>query len=155
MNISELDPLLIIIYASPMALILMLYISKAGRQDGDNFRWKEEAIQAGLTEPASLHPLIDSLKCTGCGACIAACREQAFHKVLGLIHDKADLISPTECIGHGACFIACPHGALTLVFGTESPGIDIPHVKPNFETNVGGIFIAGELGGMGLIRNAI
>jgi thioredoxin reductase (NADPH) len=28
-------------------------------------------------------------------------------------------------------------------------------VKPNFESNVPGIFIAGELGGMGLIRNAI
>ena len=155
MNISELDPFLIIIYASPMALILMSYIRRARRRHFDNLRWKDEAIQAGLTEPASLHPLIDSLKCTGCGACIAACPEQPFHKVLGLIHDKADLISPTECIGHGACFIACPHGALTLVFGTESRGIDIPHVKPNFETNVGGIFIAGELGGMGLIRNAI
>ena len=155
MNISELDPFLIIIYASPMALILMLYIHKARRKHFENLRWKKEAIQAGLTEPASLHPLIDPLKCTGCGACIAACPEQPFHKVLGLIHDKAELISPTECIGHGACLTACPHGALKLVFGTESRGIDIPHVKPNFETNVGGIFIAGELGGMGLIRNAI
>ncbi|MBI1823438.1 MAG: NAD(P)-binding domain-containing protein, partial [Nitrospirae bacterium] len=34
-------------------------------------------------------------------------------------------------------------------------GVDIPHVKPDFETNVPGIFIAGELGGMGLIRNAV
>lgn len=33
--------------------------------------------------------------------------------------------------------------------------MDIPTIKPNFETNVPGIFIAGELGGMGLIRNAI
>jgi thioredoxin reductase len=33
--------------------------------------------------------------------------------------------------------------------------VDIPIVKPNFETNVSGIFIAGELGGMGLIRNAV
>ena len=116
---------------------------------------KNEAIQAGLTEPASLHPAIDPLKCTGCGACTAACPEQPEHKVLGLIHGKAELLSPTECIGHGACFTACPHGAIGLVFGTESRGIDIPHLKPNFETNVGGIFIAGELGGMGLIRNAI
>ena len=28
-------------------------------------------------------------------------------------------------------------------------------VKPDFETNIPGIFIAGELGGMGLIRNAV
>jgi thioredoxin reductase (NADPH) len=155
LNISALDPLMVIIYASPMALILVFYVHRVRQQHFDNLRWKEQAIQAGLTEPASLHPLIDPLKCTGCGACIAACPEQPEHKVLGLIHDKAELISPTECIGHGACFAACPHGALQLVFGTESRGIDIPHVKPNFETNVGGIFIAGELGGMGLIRNAI
>jgi len=38
------------------------------------------------------------------------------------------------------------------VFGTEKRGMDIPQVNPNFETNVPGIFIAGELGGMGLIR---
>jgi len=42
-----------------------------------------------------------------------------------------------------------------LVFGTEKRGIDIPNVSENFETNVPGLFIAGELGGMGLIRNAI
>jgi thioredoxin reductase len=41
------------------------------------------------------------------------------------------------------------------VFGTERRGVDIPVVKPDFQTNVPGIFIAGELGGMGLIRNAV
>ena len=44
--------------------------------------------------------------------------------------------------------------AISLVFGTEKRGIDIPDVSPEFETNVPGIFIAGELGGMGLIRKA-
>jgi thioredoxin reductase len=44
--------------------------------------------------------------------------------------------------------------AIKLVFGTEKRGIDIPNVKPRFESNVPGIFIAGELGGMGLIRKA-
>jgi thioredoxin reductase len=50
---------------------------------------------------------------------------------------------------------SCPHDAITLVFGTEKRGMDIPMVKPNFETNVPGLFIAGELGGMGLIRKAV
>jgi thioredoxin reductase len=58
------------------------------------------------------------------------------------------------CIGHGACAVACPHDAITLVFGTDKRGMDIPQVDPHFETNVPGIFIAGELGGMGLIRKA-
>ena len=44
--------------------------------------------------------------------------------------------------------------AIKLVFGTERRGVEIPYVTPTFETNVPGIFIAGELGGMGLIRKA-
>ena len=64
-------------------------------------------------------------------------------------------MSPSDCIGHGACRTACPVDAITLVFGSAQRGVDIPNVKPNFESNVPGIFIAGELGGMGLIRNAI
>ena len=105
-----------------------------------------------MTEPASLHPVIDPAKCLGCGACVSACPEG---KILGLIKGKAQLIHPTKCIGHGACKVACPFDAITLVFGTEKRGIDIPNVAENFETNIPGLFIAGELGGMGLIRNAI
>ena len=41
------------------------------------------------------------------------------------------------------------------MFGTETRGVDIPVLAPDFQTNVPGLFIAGELGGMGLIRNAI
>jgi thioredoxin reductase len=77
------------------------------------------------------------------------------HQVLGLVRRKAVLVSPSDCIGHGACLSACPVDAISLVFGSATRGIDIPNVKPNFETNVAGVFIAGELGGMGLIRNAI
>ncbi len=103
---------------------------------------------SGMSEPASLHPLIDVSRCIGCGSCAAACPEG---KVIGVINGKAELIKPSGCIGHGACKIACPEDAITLVFGTEKRGVDIPNVQPNFETNVSGLFIAGELGGMGLI----
>jgi thioredoxin reductase len=75
--------------------------------------------------------------------------------VLGLIGNKAQLISPSDCIGHGACRSACPADAITLVFGTARRGVDIPLLSPDFETTVPGVFIAGELGGMGLIRNAL
>jgi thioredoxin reductase/NAD-dependent dihydropyrimidine dehydrogenase PreA subunit len=109
-------------------------------------------MEAGLTEPASLHPKIDLAKCLGCGACARACPEG---NVLGIIDGKAALIEPTSCIGHGACKSACPTHAITLVFGSETRGVDLPRVGPDFQTNVPGLFIAGELGGMGLIRNAI
>jgi thioredoxin reductase (NADPH) len=65
------------------------------------------------------------------------------------------LIGPTDCIGHGACKTACPFDAITLVFGTARRGLDIPLLQPNFESNVPGIYVAGELGGMGLIKNAL
>ena len=90
--------------------------------------------------------------CIGCNSCSEVCPEG---DVIGIIEEKAALINPTDCIGHGACAEACPVDAITLVFGTEKRGVDIPYVNENFETNVPGIFIAGELGGMGLIRNAI
>ena len=41
------------------------------------------------------------------------------------------------------------------MIGTEQRGVELPHINQNFETNVDGIFIAGELGGMGLIKNAV
>ena len=75
--------------------------------------------------------------------------------MIGIIDGKAALIEPTLCIGHGACAKACPTDAISLVFGTATRGIDIPLLSPDFETTVPGIFIAGELGGMGLIKNAI
>jgi len=106
-------------------------------------------------EPPTLHPEIDHRLCIGCTNCVAACPEQGSHQVLGMIRKKANLVGPTNCIGHGACKAVCPVNAITLVFGTAKRGVDIPLVNPDFQTNVPGIFIAGELGGMGLIRNAV
>ena len=75
--------------------------------------------------------------------------------MLGRIDRKAELVAPSECIGHGACRAACPTDAISLVFGSATRGVDIPLLSPDFETSVPGVYIAGELGGMGLIKNAI
>ena len=146
------DYFLLLIYLIPVALIWFgrQYIRR--RASKRHAAILQENLDAGLTEPASLHPLIDRDLCIACNACAKACPEG---DVLAIIHDKVELINPTKCIGHGACADACPVDAITLVFGTEKRGLDIPTVNPNFETNMSGIFIAGELGGMGLIRNAI
>ncbi len=147
--------LLYFVYAAPLLLIWWLYSRRRKAVHVANSIAYEDSRSAGLLEPASLHPVIDATLCVGCGSCVKACPEQPEHHVLGLIDGKAQLVSPTDCIGHGACRIACPMDAITLVFGTATRGVDIPVVNSHFETNVPGIFIAGELGGMGLIRNAL
>ena len=149
------DNFLLAVYVVPFVGIFALYLRARRRREEASIKAAEEAIAASMTEPPSLHPVIDPTKCIGCRSCVAACPEQNSHAVLGMIRGKARLVGPANCIGHGACFKACPEGAIELVFGTARRGVDIPMVKPDFQTNVPGIFIAGELGGMGLIRNAV
>jgi thioredoxin reductase (NADPH) len=112
----------------------------------------KKAKEDGLYEPVSLHPVVDVNSCIQTGACISACPE---HDILGIRNGKATIINASQCIGHGACFHACPTEAISLRIGTEKRGVDLPHINRNFETNVPGIYIAGELGGMGLIKNAV
>jgi thioredoxin reductase (NADPH) len=140
-------------YAVPLLGAWALYAVISYRRERRNRAVRDTAVAAGLSEPPSLHPIIDPALCFGCGACAHACPEGG--SVLGLINGKAELIDPTSCIGHGACKTACPVKAIDLVFGTATRGVDIPNVSPTFETNVPGLFIAGELGGMGLIANAV
>jgi thioredoxin reductase (NADPH) len=140
----------IAIYLIPILLVTFIHIWGRSRKTAAALAAQHESMEAGLTEPSSLHPLIDINKCLGAGSCVHACPEGA----IGVIGGKAYLVDPSHCIGHGACEAACPHSAIKLVFGTEKRGMDIPKVGPNFETNVPGIFIAGELGGMGLIRKS-
>jgi thioredoxin reductase (NADPH) len=128
------------------------YVWSAKRNSARAARTLAKSLEAGLDQPVSLHPVIDPNLCIGSGSCTKACPEKG---ILQMIDGKAALVNPARCIGHGQCQAACPVDAITLVFGTEKRGVDIPHIKGNFETNVPGIFIAGELGGMGLIRNAV
>ncbi len=141
-----------IIYFLFAAGVMGLYLRRTRKTESQSKKIRIQEIESGLTEPSSLHPVIDPSLCIGCAACVEACPE---NNVLGIVHGKAELIGPTHCIGHGACKVSCPMDAIALVFGTEKRGVDIPFLNPNFETNVPGVFIAGELGGMGLIRNAV
>ncbi|MGE0315002.1 MAG: NAD(P)-binding domain-containing protein [Lautropia sp.] len=138
------------IYGGAMALFMAWYLGRRASRARRHAGRLAQAQAAGLTEPASLHPVIDPLRCIGSGTCASACPEKA----IAIVDNKAVLADGSACIGHGACLAACPVDAIRLVFGTEQRGVDIPQLSASFETSVPGIFIAGELGGMGLIRKA-
>ena len=140
------------LYGLPLLFIFTIYFWKRTAKHQKSQRIYDDSVSSGLTEPASLHPVVNHALCLGCATCVKACPEK---DVLGVIKGKAHLINPTHCIGHGACKKSCPFDAIELVFGTEKRGVDIPQVDEDFQTNVPGIYIAGELGGMGLIRNAV
>jgi thioredoxin reductase len=145
----------ILIYAFIAVLFISIVFFYIRKQNKDSRLVGEKiklAKEEGLHEPVSLHPVVDVNACIQTGACIMACPE---HDILGILNGKATTINASHCIGHGACFHACPTQAITLCIGTEKRGVDLPHVNQTFETNVPGIYIAGELGGMGLIKNAV
>lgn len=112
----------------------------------------EKTAGTEMNVAVSMHPHIDALQCIGCGACVRACPE---HGVLGMVSGKATLIHAAKCVGHGLCAEQCPVGAIQLQLGAPGRSANLPQVNEHLETNIPGMYIAGELGGMGLIRNAI
>ncbi len=132
--------------------ILYFYFKLQRKQTEITKKKIEKAKEYGFIEPVSLHPVINEDICIGSGACVTACPEK---DILGLVDGKGKLVNASHCVGHGACFHACPVEAITLVMGTEKRGVELPHVSQEYETNIKGVYIAGELGGMGLIKNAV
>ncbi|MBI3664421.1 MAG: NAD(P)-binding domain-containing protein [Acidobacteria bacterium] len=96
--------------------------------------------------------MINASLCIGCGSCVQACPEAG---TLELINHKAILAHPDRCTSHAKCAEVCPTQAIAMSSNGVLQTLRVPHVKENFETNVPGIFIVGELAGMGLIKSAI
>ncbi len=112
----------------------------------------QEMKISGLHEAVTVHPHIDVTTCIGCGGCVRACPEG---DVLAVIEGKATLIHGAKCVGHGLCAEACPVGAIELLMAKPGRSADLPALDEHYETNVKGVFIIGELGGIGLIKNAV
>src|SRR3990167_1464286 len=140
--------------AAAIVLVVGLQLwsgGRARRKEEASRQMHQHSVERNV-QPVSLHPIVNLGACICSGACIAACPEK---DVLAIVDGKARLINPNACIGHGECVRACPVDAITLVIGTEKRGVDIPLLASDFQTNVPGLSIVGELGGMGLIYNAI
>ena len=112
----------------------------------------ERLPDANLGMPMAQHPLIDESLCMGCGSCAAACPEG---DVLGIVYGKAKMLNPLRCVGHGECARACPVGAIQIGLGDIRRRNDLPLLNDDLQTNIENLYIAGELGGLSLIHNAV
>jgi len=142
-----------VLAASGFAAILVFAValwSARRRKRRDAARYEDAVARGEL--PLTLHPVIDPDRCIGCLTCVAACPEG---DILGEIDGKVMLVAPSHCIGHGRCAEECPSDAIRLVVGTAERGVDLPELTQYFETSRPGVHIVGELGGMGLIKNAM
>ncbi len=134
------------------ALLYLLWARRHRKQEQEHLATLEDMKALGEVVPDTIHPVIDLERCIGSGACVAACPEK---QVLGVVHGQARLLNPLACIGHSACVSSCPVEAIKLVFGTAERGVELPLLDPSFQTTRAGVYVVGELGGMGLIRNAV
>jgi thioredoxin reductase (NADPH) len=134
-----------------VAGLTLASVLSAGRAESIARTAKEVAETVGALPP-SLHPRVDPNRCIGTGACTEVCPEK---DVLQLVDGKGVVSNPTACIGHGECLRACPVDAIELVLGNARRGVDIPLVAKDFQTSVPGLYVVGELGGMGLVYNAM
>lgn len=139
-----------LVFIALLLIVAVPYWWRVARKRREAVRIHEKSAKADLLEPATLHPRIDLLTCIGCGSCVRACPEE----VLGLVDGRAAIINGLRCVGHALCEEVCPVEAITMGFGTPKQGMEIPCYDEHYRTNIHGVYIIGELGGIGLIRNA-
>lgn len=102
--------------------------------------------------PPSVYPRINADACICSGACITACPEG---DVLAMVGGRPRLIRPSACVSHGDCLRSCPVSAIELVLGSKDRAVEVPISDGRFETTVPGMFVAGEVNGIGRIHVAV
>ena len=137
------------------AVVLLFFVGRYLKEMKKAEARGREAAERGKIHsqgPQAQHPHIDASYCIGCAACTAVCPEG---DVLAMLGGKAVIVNGHKCIGHSLCAEVCPVGAITMVMAGPSVSADMPYLSPEYETTVPNLFIAGELGGLALIKNAI
>lgn len=95
-------------------------------------------------------PVVDTSTCLGCYACVDACP----FDVLEIQKYVAVVARPEECCGVVLCEQVCPNGSLRIDEGDVV--LDRPDVDEHLESrDVPGLYLAGDLTGLPLIKNAI
>lgn len=143
---------IVIILVVTLGLVGLWQKSLEGERDRENLKHIKDAKARGRDKAIAQYPQVREDLCIGCGTCIAACPE---HDVMGLVHGVAKVIRASKCVGHGKCAEVCPVGALTVGLGDVSKRPDIPVLSEKLESSISGLYIAGELGGIALVRNAV
>ena len=134
------------------SVILVVYLRSLRRRELYQRQRLAEAQRLGIDRPRAQFPYVDPEICMGCGGCVKACPEG---DVLGIVGGLAVVINGVRCVGIGQCAKACPVSAIEIGLGDLKGRADVPVTDERSESNVPGIFIAGELGGLALIRNAV
>jgi thioredoxin reductase (NADPH) len=141
----------LVIAALVTAFFLRGYLKNLKKRD-ERARAAAEKGKLFSEGPRSQHPHIDNAQCIGCATCTTVCPEG---DVLAMVGGKAAIVNGYKCIGHGLCAEACPVGAIQMVMASPSVGADMPFMTAEHETSIQNLFIAGELGGLALIKNAV
>lgn len=116
-----------------------------------------ELVEARTVEGAAISgggdpkAMVRSDMCVGCGTCVDACPEPDAITLRG----KLAVVDDARCRGYGECVAACPVGAIAVTTGAAVNRVSVPLVDANFQTSIPGLHVVGELGGRGLIKNAI
>lgn len=108
--------------------------------------------QKALLEPAARVrlPQINTSTCLGCYACVDACP----YDVLEIERYVAVVARPEACCGLTLCEQRCPNGSLVITDG--EPIGERPRLRGDLESlDVPGLYLAGDVTGLPLIKNAI
>lgn len=95
-------------------------------------------------------PTINETTCIGCHSCVDACP----YDVLEIRRYVAIVARPADCCGLTLCEQRCPNGSLIMGDGVPLTG-EVELDETLQATAVPGIYLAGDITGLPLIRNAI
>ncbi|MGE5324469.1 MAG: NAD(P)-binding domain-containing protein [Actinomycetota bacterium] len=140
------------LFAAVITLFFLMRYLRANNKQEARARESLEKGKLFSEGPRGQHPHIDTRYCIGCATCTSVCPEG---DVLAMLAGQAVIANGHKCVGHGLCAEACPVGAITMVMASPSMGAELPHLTPEYETSIQNLFIAGELGGLALIKNAV